>query len=72
MPRTNILIFTVDARLYGAKIPEDGEFAGKFVHSLREKEILALALDRNRVRMVTHYDLPEDVVERTIGVVSGI
>ena len=72
MPRTNILIFTIDAHWYGAKVPENGDFAARFVQYLREKGILALALDRNRVRMVTHYDIPDDAVERTIRAVSEV
>ncbi len=71
MPQTNILIFTVDAEWFGEKVPEDGNFAGGFVGHLRENGILALALDKHKVRMVTHYDLPEDVVERTIKVVES-
>jgi threonine aldolase len=71
MPRTNILIFTVDAGWFGAKAPEDKDWAGGFVRHLRESGILALALDKKRVRMITHYDLPEDAVERTIRAVKS-
>jgi threonine aldolase len=71
MPRTNILIFTVSEEWFGDNTPEDGDFAGTFVNHLREKGILALALDKEKVRMVTHFDLPEDVVERTIEAVAG-
>ena len=70
MPRTNILIFTVDPEWFGGNIPEDGDFAGEFVRHLKEKGILALALDKKKVRMITHYDLPEDAVERTIKAVT--
>lgn len=71
MPQTNILIFTVGPEWYGGEIPEDGNFAGGFVGHLRENGIKALALDRRRVRMVTHYDLPGDTVERTIKAVAA-
>lgn len=70
MPRTNIMIFTVGPEWFGDKTPEDGDFAGVFVSRLREKGILALALDKRKVRMITHYDLPEDVVERTVEAVA--
>ena len=66
MPQTNILIFTVGPEWYGDKIPGDGNFAGGFVSHLKEYGILALALDKNKVRMVTHFDLPEDAVDRTV------
>ena len=71
MPRTNILIFTVDPEWFGGNTPEDGDFAGEFVRHLKEKGILALALDKKKVRMITHYDLPEDVVQRTIKAVAS-
>jgi threonine aldolase len=71
MPRTNILIFTVDPEWYGTKTPQDGNLAGGFVHHLRENGILAMALDKKRVRMVTHYDLPEDTVQRTLAAVDS-
>jgi threonine aldolase len=70
-PQTNSLIFTVDQEWYGTKTPPDGNFAGGFVQHLRENGILAMALDKKKVRMVAHYDLPEDVVERTIEAVTG-
>ena len=70
-PQTNILIFTVGPEWFGEKIPEAGDFAGWFVRHLKENGILALALDKNKVRMVTHYDLPEDTVARTIRVVES-
>ena len=69
-PQTNILIFTVGPEWFGEKIPETGDFAGWFVRHLKENGILALALDKNKVRMVTHYDLPEDTVERTVKAVE--
>ncbi|UCF88875.1 MAG: low specificity L-threonine aldolase [bacterium] len=72
MPRTNILVFTVGPEWFEDEMPEDGNFAGRFVAHLKENGILALALDKNKVRMVTHYDLPEDVVERTIMAVSRV
>ena len=71
MPRTNILIFTVGPEWYDTKTPQDGNFAGGFVQHLKENGILALALDKKRVRMVTHYDLPEDTVEQTLKAVAS-
>ena len=66
MPRTNILIFTVGKEWFGNKAPEDGNYAGGFVRHLKGNGILALALDKVKVRMVTHYDLPENTVARTV------
>ena len=71
MPQTNILIFTVGAQWYEGESPQDGDHAGGFVRHLKENGILALALDKEKVRMVTHYDLPEDTVERTVGAVES-
>jgi threonine aldolase len=71
MPRTNILIFTVDSQWYGRKIPPDRDYAGAFVRHLKENGILALALDKEKVRMVTHYDLPVDSVQRTVAAVTS-
>jgi threonine aldolase len=71
MPQTNILIFEVDTRWSGGDSPESSHPAGDFTGYLKENGILALALDRNKVRMVTHYDLPDDAVERTIKTVKS-
>ncbi len=72
LPETNILIFTVGEEWFGGRPPEDGNLAGAFVGRLREQGILALALDKRKVRMVTHYDLPADAVGRTVEAVSGV
>lgn len=69
MPETNILIFEVDPRWPGSNPQGNGNYAEDFIGHLRDNGILALALDRKTVRMVTHYDLPEDAVERTINAV---
>ena len=69
MPETNILIFEVDSGWRGSGPQEDDDCAVDFVRCLKRQGILALALDRKKVRMVTHYDLPDDVVERTINAV---
>ena len=71
MPQTNILIFTVGPGWYGNTAPPDGDFAGSFVRHLKDNGILALALDKEKVRMVTHYDLPDDTVQRTVAAVAG-
>jgi threonine aldolase len=70
LPRTNILIFTVGPEWFGNKAPEDGNYAGSFIHHLKENGILALALDKRKVRMVTHFDLPRDAAWRTIAAVE--
>ena len=72
LPESNILIFTVGPEWFDGKVPKDGDFAGAFVRHLRENGLLALAFDKRKVRMVTHYDLPEEAVGRTIEAVSGV
>ena len=69
-PRTNIVIFTVGPEWFGDKAPEDGNYAGSFIHHLKDNGILALALDKRKVRMVTHFDLPRDAAWRTIAAVE--
>ncbi len=53
-PRTNILILKVPA-------PADA-----FVRKLAAGGVLALAIAPDRVRLVTHFDLPPDAVARTV------
>ena len=70
-PETNILMVRIDRRWYKRAAPGDGDWAGGFVQRLREDGVLALALDRERVRMVTHYDLPDNAVDRTMDAASS-
>jgi threonine aldolase len=70
IPETNILIFEVDSRWSCGRIPEEGHHAVDFTAQLKDNGILALALDRIKVRMVTHYDLPHNAVERTLEAVQ--
>jgi len=72
MPETNILIFEVDSRWPGAGPAGSGNQAGDFIRHLADRGVLALALDDRKVRLVTHYDLPEDAVQRTLEAVSGV
>jgi threonine aldolase len=72
IPQTNILIFTLGPQWYGDKVPENSDYAGGFVRYLKERGILALALDKQKVRMVTHYDLPEDAVQRTVAAAENM
>jgi len=72
MPETNILIFEVDSRWFGSATPDDGNCAAAFVRHLGKHGVLALALDAKKVRLVTHFDLPKDAVERTLKAVKRI
>jgi threonine aldolase len=65
-PETNILMVHVNPEWYGDYAPEDGSWAGGFASHLGQQGVHVLALDSVRVRMVTHYDLPEDMVERVV------
>jgi threonine aldolase len=71
IPQTNILIFTVGSEWFEGKEPEGGDMAGAFVRHLRENGVLALPLDKKRVRMVTHRDLPDDTIERAVKAAKG-
>ncbi len=71
MPDTNIIILEVDRKWFGHGGPENDDWAAGFVRHLAGQGVLALALGRERVRMVTHYDLPEDAVERTVRAASS-
>lgn len=72
MPETNILIFEVDSQWFDSEVPDDGNYAAAFVRHLGKFGVLALALDAKKVRLVTHYDLPTDAVERTLKAVRKI
>jgi threonine aldolase len=65
-PQTNILIFQVGPEWFRGSVPADGDYAGPLVRRLAEHGILALALGARRVRLVTHFDLPPESVERTL------
>jgi len=69
LPETNILIFRVLPEWFGPAFVEKGT-AIPFLARLRERGILAVPVDRDRVRMVTHFDLPADAVEKAVRAVS--
>ncbi len=66
MPETNILMLHIGPEWYGDYAPEDDNFAGGFAAHIEKQGVLALVLDSVRVRMVTHYDLPESAIEHTV------
>jgi glycerophosphoryl diester phosphodiesterase len=43
-----------------------------FLLKLKEKGILALAIAKNKVRMVTHRGIEKDQVEKTIAAIQSI
>ncbi len=57
---TNIIIFELN----------DSITAPAFVAKLKEQDILGYAIAPNRVRLVLHLDITEEMVERTIGIIS--
>ncbi|HEY8386973.1 MAG TPA: beta-eliminating lyase-related protein, partial [Parasegetibacter sp.] len=59
---TNILIFEVAGRF----TPQS------FKQKLEEQGIKVMAISPTQVRMVTHLEITEDMVERTIEVISGL
>jgi len=71
MPQTNILIFEVGPGWFSGSAPADRNYAGAFVRHLQDQGVLALALDAGKVRLVTHFDIPPDSVERTLRAVKN-
>ncbi|UCF32077.1 MAG: low-specificity L-threonine aldolase [bacterium] len=71
-PESNILILTVGRDWYGSEEPGEDSRAEGFVRRLRAHGVLALALDGVRVRMVTHFDLPENTVDRVMQAVASV
>jgi threonine aldolase len=59
-PATNIVI------LHLARRPADPTPAESFLRRLHGQGILALSIAPDRVRLVTHFDLPANTVERTL------
>jgi threonine aldolase len=69
VPATNILMFRVSPSWFHSA-PQGAGTAEAFVGRLRQRGIWALPVGPDRVRMVTHFDLPPDAVERTLGAVA--
>ncbi|MCW3997397.1 MAG: aminotransferase class I/II-fold pyridoxal phosphate-dependent enzyme [Candidatus Bathyarchaeota archaeon] len=44
----------------------------KFIKKLKEKNILALTLDNNKVRMVTHRGIKKENIDKTINIIGNI
>ena len=61
--QTNIVMFKIDNLVISDK---------KFISKLRERNILALGLDRNRIRMVTHRGINKEHIDKTIKTIASI
>lgn len=59
---TNILIFELN----------DGQSAPDLVAELKKHQVLAYAIAPNRVRMVTHLDVPRPLIEQTLRVIESL
>ncbi|MFM7672860.1 MAG: threonine aldolase family protein [Bacteroidota bacterium] len=59
---TNILIFELN----------DGQSAPDLVAEFKKHQVLAYAIAPNRVRMVTHLDVPRSLIEATLRVIESI
>jgi threonine aldolase len=59
---TNILIFTVKGRFT----------AQQLAAKLKEYNILAIAISPTQIRMVTHLDISEKMIEKSIEVINGL
>lgn len=57
---TNIIIFTM----------KEGTSAAQFVEQLKEKGILCFTMGKNQIRFVTHLDVTEQMVHRTIDILQ--
>jgi threonine aldolase len=64
--RTNIVIFRLTSAAFGEPPAAAPDLAAAFVARLRDAGILASAVSRNQVRMVTHRDVPRPLVEQAI------
>jgi threonine aldolase len=60
--QTNIVIFSVKP---------SGRTAAEFVEQIRSKGVLAVPVDDDRVRMVTHLDVDREDIERAAGLVAA-
>lgn len=60
---TNILVFDVSGT---------GQMAGEIAAQLEDAGVLAGVMDDRTMRMVTHYDIPEDGVQKAIVALAGI
>ena len=61
--QTNIVMFKIDNLGISDK---------KFISKLKEENILALTLDKNKVRMVTHRGINKEHIDKTIKIIAGI
>jgi threonine aldolase len=61
--QTNIIMFDIAKKKISVK---------NFILKLKEKNILALSLEKNRIRMVTHRGITEDHINKTINVIDDI
>ena len=59
---TNILIFEL----------QDGQSAPALVATLKEKGILGYAISPVRVRLVTHLDINESAIQKTIDLFNAL
>ncbi|MFV2082288.1 MAG: beta-eliminating lyase-related protein, partial [bacterium] len=74
-PESNIVMLRIKPQWFEEQVkknpPENGDMSGAFVDHLRKANVLALAIDHEQVRMVTHYDIPDDGIERAIEAASA-
>jgi threonine aldolase len=61
--QTNIVIFD---------LKKSGRSAGDFLRALAEHDVLAVPVDNERVRMVTHLDVNRGEVEKAVGIVKDL
>jgi threonine aldolase len=59
---TNLVIFEL----------KDGEEPGRFISRLKEKEILLLSISETRLRIVTHLDISQEMLDIFLKVLSGM
>lgn len=57
---TNIIIFTM----------KEGFSAAQFVEQLKEKGILCFTMGKNQIRFVTHLDISEAMIQRTLDILQ--
>jgi threonine aldolase len=61
--QTNIVMFDIS----NLGLPDE-----EFIHKLKEKNILALKLDNNKIRMVTHRGIEKEHIDKTINTIANL
>jgi len=70
--RIKVNLDCVQTNMVYFNIEDLGISADLFISKLRQKDILALALTKKKIRMVTHKNIEKEHVEKVIGIIETI